>query len=43
MFSDGSNDARTEKTNEADGVHKKLKEEHTTAPMVPIKNTICSA
>ena len=33
-------DARTEKTNEADGVHTKVKEEHTTSPMIPIKKVL---
>ena len=42
IFSDGSNDARTDKTNEPDGDHKNVEEEHT--PMVPIekKSTIGS-
>ena len=37
MFSDDSNDAKTNKTNEDDGDHKNVEEEHTTAPMVSIK------
>ena len=40
MFSDDSNDAKTDETNEADGAHKNVEEEHTTAPMIPIKKKI---
>ena len=40
VFSDSSNDARTDKTNEADGDHKNVEEEHTTAPMVPIEKIL---
>ena len=40
MFSDGSNDARTDKTIEADEDHKNVEEEHTTASMVPIKKKV---
>ena len=40
MFSDGLNDARNDKTNEADGDHKNVDEKHTTAPMVPIKKKV---
>ena len=36
MFSDGSNDARTDETNEADGDHKNVEKKHITA-MIPIK------
>ena len=43
MFSDSSNDARTDKTNEADGDHKNVEEEHTTAPMVPIEKKVLLA
>ena len=37
MFSDDSNDARTNDINEDDGDQKNVEEEHTTAPVVPIK------
>ena len=37
MFSADLNDARTDETNEADGDHKNVKEEHTTANTVSIK------
>ena len=37
MLSDGSIDARTDETNEADGDVKNVEEKHITAPMVPIK------
>ena len=40
MFSDNSNEARTDETNEADGEHNNVKEEHTTAPMVRIENKV---
>ena len=40
MFSDDSNDARINETNEANGDHKNVEEEHTTAPMVPIKKKV---
>ena len=35
-----SNDARTNETNEADGDHKNVEEEHTTAVMVLIKKKV---
>ena len=40
MFSNDSNNARTNETNEDDGDHKNVEEEHTTAIMVPIKNKV---
>ena len=40
MFSDYSNDARTNETNEADGDHKNVEEEQTTDSMVPIKKKV---
>ena len=40
MFSDDSNDARTDETNKADGDHNNIEEEHTTAPMVLIKKKV---
>ena len=43
MFSDGSNDARTYKTNEADGDHKNFEQQHTIAPMVPIEMKVTLA
>jgi len=43
MFSDGSNDARTYKTNETDGDHKNFEQQHTIAPMVPIEKKVTLA
>ena len=40
MSSEGSNDARTDETNEADGERKNVKEDHTTASMVLIEKKI---
>ena len=40
MISDNSNEARTDETNEADGEHNNVKEEHTTAPMVRIEKKV---
>ena len=37
MFSNDSNGARTDETNEADEDHKNVEEDHTTAPMVTIE------
>ena len=36
MFSDDSNNARTDETNEADWDHKNVEEMHNNAPIVPI-------
>ena len=41
IFSGDSNDARTYETNEAD--HNSVKKEHTTAPMVTLKNKVLLA
>ena len=40
IFSDDSNDARTDEKNKADENHKHIEEKHTTAPMVPIKKNV---
>ena len=40
MFSDDSNNARTDETNEADWDHKNVEEEHITASMVPVKKKV---
>ena len=40
IFSDDFNDARTNETNEADGDHKSVEKEHTTAPMIPVKKKV---
>ena len=37
IFSDDTNDARSDEINKADVDHKNVEEKHTTAPMVPIK------
>ena len=40
MFSDDSNDARTDEKNKADWDHNNVEEEHTTAPMVAIEKKV---
>ena len=40
MFSDDSNNARTDETNEADWDHKNVEEQHITASMVPVKKKV---
>ena len=40
MFSDYSNDARINETNEAGGDHKNVEKKHSTAPMLHIKKKV---
>ena len=43
MFLDDSNDFRNDETNEADGDHKNVVEEHTIAPMIHINKKLLLA